>query len=214
MASAGTRKPKKVKTEQNTPKTSALSVVELAQKKRHLHLLERMHQGKPLSRRELEELKAFEAQQKAPADGIARNIPELARALGVATTTVRYWKYEGIPRRADGLYDVEVVRAWRKTRDNRRTAKPASAVDEAVQQERVRKLKIANDREMGLLVPRDDVQRAAFECARRTRDALLSIPDRCCDLLASLTDGDAVRTVLTKELTQALEALADGQATD
>lgn len=60
----------------------------------------------------------------------------------------------------------------------------------------------------GMLLPREHVEREAFACARRTRDAVLNIANRISDELAATSDRHAVHTLLTRELTAALEELA------
>ncbi|QPC43997.1 hypothetical protein HW532_15645 [Kaustia mangrovi] len=72
-----------------------------------------------------------------------------------------------------------------------------------------RKRKLDYEREAGKLVSVDEVQRQAFETARATRDAILSIPDRISSLLAAEVDPARVNVLLADELRKALEGLAD-----
>jgi len=58
-----------------------------------------------------------------------------------------------------------------------------------------------------ILVPAKDVKDAAFETARRVRDALLNIPDRLAALLAAEQDRIRAHELLTKEIRSALERL-------
>ena len=51
------------------------------------------------------------------------------------------------------------------------------------------------------------VKKEAFECARKTRDQLMAIPDRMDSVLAAETDPHKIHEVLTKEIKQALEAV-------
>ena len=53
------------------------------------------------------------------------------------------------------------------------------------------------------------VAREAFECARRTRDAILAIEDRVSDILAAETDRDKVKSILNTEHRNALEELTN-----
>lgn len=62
---------------------------------------------------------------------------------------------------------------------------------------------------LGQLVSADAVTRAAFEAARSTRDALLSIPDRVAALLAAESDAANIHSILTTELRQALHGITD-----
>jgi len=63
-------------------------------------------------------------------------------------------------------------------------------------------------REMGELVSAATVRDQAFRAARAARDVLESIPDRISDTLAGMTDGDAIRKLLSGEIENALDALA------
>lgn len=71
----------------------------------------------------------------------------------------------------------------------------------------LRQLELA--KQLGQVVLADDVTRAAHTAARAARDALLSIPDRVAGLVAAETDVARVHAILTNELRQALNGLAD-----
>lgn len=61
---------------------------------------------------------------------------------------------------------------------------------------------------IGKLVLKDDVEREAFKVARRVRDAMLNIPNRLAGIVAAETDQAKVHAILTREIHQALESLA------
>lgn len=61
------------------------------------------------------------------------------------------------------------------------------------------------------LIEVSTVRQRTFELARSVRDALLNVPDRLAGPLAAEGDQSKVHAVLTKELHQALEALAHGR---
>lgn len=69
--------------------------------------------------------------------------------------------------------------------------------------------KLELERAKGRLVDADIVERAAFDCARRVRDAILSIPIRIAAILAAESSEQKVRECLTAELTQILEELSN-----
>ncbi|MCP5006938.1 MAG: hypothetical protein GY941_23770 [Planctomycetes bacterium] len=71
------------------------------------------------------------------------------------------------------------------------------------------KLKMENDKVLGELISLGEVTKQAFDSARLTRDAILSVPDRMAAELASITDVHEINDRLTRELTQALEDLAE-----
>lgn len=62
---------------------------------------------------------------------------------------------------------------------------------------------------LGALTPTANVQRAQREVARRMRDALLALPDRCAALLAAESDVARIHAILSNELRQALNGLAE-----
>lgn len=68
--------------------------------------------------------------------------------------------------------------------------------------------KIDLEERQGDVLQKTDVEQDAFNIARRTRDAILNIPDRISAELASATDTHVINSKLTKELIQALEELS------
>lgn len=69
-------------------------------------------------------------------------------------------------------------------------------------------LKLDLEERQGQLLKKVDVEKDAFNMARRVRDALLNIPDRISAELASMTDTHVINDKLTTEITQALEELS------
>jgi len=61
----------------------------------------------------------------------------------------------------------------------------------------------------GEMIPIDVVDRESFECARRTRDAIIAIEDRISDILAAETDRTKIKAILNQEHRQALDELAN-----
>jgi hypothetical protein len=59
----------------------------------------------------------------------------------------------------------------------------------------------------GKLVSIEEIRKAGFEAARITRDSLINIPNRIADELVSLTDRDAVHSLLTNQIYEALASL-------
>ena len=68
--------------------------------------------------------------------------------------------------------------------------------------------KLDFEKEDGMLVNAEQVEKDFFNSARRVRDAILNIPNHLSAELATLTDIHAVSTKLTTELTAALEELS------
>ena len=65
------------------------------------------------------------------------------------------------------------------------------------------------ERRAGQLIEKADAQKQAFECARRTRDALLSVGPRVASLARAAESDFEAEQIITKEITAALENLAE-----
>ena len=76
------------------------SLADIARKKRHLHLIEKMHGGAPLTKPEIAELELFEAEPLAPT--VVKTIEEVAKVMDVSYRTVQRWKQDGMPTTKDG----------------------------------------------------------------------------------------------------------------
>lgn len=104
-----------VHSEHNENKEVRPSVVEMAKKKRHIHLLEKLQRGKTLSRAETNEIEKFERGSVPP--GYVTTQEEVAEAFGVDPRTVRRWAIKGMPRDAHG-YNILKIDKWRQRKDD------------------------------------------------------------------------------------------------
>jgi hypothetical protein len=68
---------------------------------------------------------------------------------------------------------------------------------------------LALQERLGVLVPKADVEKAAFGVARMLRDALLHLPDVMAPRLAAESDWSVIRADLDNEIRTALNGLAD-----
>lgn len=69
------------------------------------------------------------------------------------------------------------------------------------------KAKLDYEKESGLLVLKDDVERAAYEVSRIVRNKLLTIPARVSSIVASMNDKREVQSYIYDELYNALSEL-------
>lgn len=60
----------------------------------------------------------------------------------------------------------------------------------------------------GLLARIDDIEKTAFDLARRAQEQILSIPDRLAASLANETDAVKIHDLLTRELTRITQELS------
>ena len=145
------------------------------------------------------------------------NKTQLAKQFKVSVTTINAWLVKGCPhtRGKNGCYqfDRKQIETWRaETMPTR--AKLSMSYSEA----RARKeAALAGLRELqlkqrqGELVEQSKVDSDWFKIGRQTRDGLFNIPDRVCAICASETDQFKIHTLLTTEITQALESLCHGK---
>jgi len=91
------------------------NLADIARKKRHLHLIEKMQSGKPLSKSEIIEIEQFEAEPLAPS--VVKTIEEVAKVMDVSYRTVQRWKQDGMPTTKDGFYDLDEIKAWHTSRN-------------------------------------------------------------------------------------------------
>ena len=124
-----------------------------------------------------------------------------------------------IQRDANGEIDFE-----KADRDWEQNTRPAMSPDEAngglTQYSRARAIreyyqaslaKIEYEQKVGKLLPKDEVQAAAFNTYRQFREQLLNIPDRVAAIIAAETGMDTkkVHEILTAEVRHALNEFAD-----
>jgi hypothetical protein len=145
-----------------------------------------------------------------------------ARHRGVDPMSVEKAIKSGrITRDADGEIDFE-----KADRDWEQNTRPAMSPDEdnggLAQYSRARAIreyyqaslaKIDYEQKVGKLLPKDEVQAAAFNTYRQFREQLLNIPDRVAAIIAAETGMDTrkVHEILTAEVRHALNEFADPQ---
>ncbi|MEK7851170.1 MAG: hypothetical protein AAB275_04745, partial [Deltaproteobacteria bacterium] len=91
-------------------------LVEVAKKKRQIHLLDKLQKGKPLSTAEIRELEQFEGGGALP-PGVVRTQGEVASALRVDKRTIERWVSDGMPREPEGDYNLIDIPAWRMVKN-------------------------------------------------------------------------------------------------
>lgn len=145
---------------------------------------------------------------------------DYAKHRGVSLQAVQdALRYKRIKKEKDGRIDpVKADADWEKNTNpakarnqkvptdgnesyNYHKARAAREVYEA------RLSKLEFEEKSGKLIDAEKVKRQAFEIARITRDAVLSIPDRISAELAGITDQAAIHSLLTKELSNALQEI-------
>lgn len=156
---------------------------------------------------------------------------EFAKRLGVSVSTVsRAVKRGRLSTLPDGTLDWKTAkRDWERNRTRPRndgsTGARVETDPEVAQLHRklavgraarealqAQMLQVKLQHATGELVRAADVKADAFSCGRRTRDAILAVPDRIAPILAATDDAAEVRKLLRAELVTALGELAGGDS--
>jgi phage terminase Nu1 subunit (DNA packaging protein) len=186
-----------------------VNVIELAEKKRHLHLLERLQKGVVPSKADLKELKRFESGEAGA--GVVETQHDVAKCFGVSARTVAYWATDGMPVRPDGRFELAEILRWKKEREALRANGNGSLNDDWDEKDKEYKAKqreLEFRKSSGELIEVRDVEKTAFETARKVRDNFLMLPDRLAPILAAETDQIKVKNILSNEIREILKGLA------
>lgn len=145
-----------------------------------------------------------------------------ARFLGVSLAAVQKAIASGrlaasIGRAANGTPYVadpeKAVEEWNSGATKPRPGQaPGSSLVQAqlgVAEQRRDALALANAQKRGELVSAAAAERAAFDCARTVKEAMLNLPDRLASELAGESDPRRVHARLEEEVRLALESLAE-----
>lgn len=147
----------------------------------------------------------------------------LAKRLGVSKARVSQFVTAGMPVRPDGKVALGEALAWveehidparRKAGrppEERHRQQARGTLREETDAERLRGLRLENDRREGALVDRTAAEATIFTRARLERDAHLSWVVRIAPLLAAELGSDQVQifTLLDTEMRRHLKTLAD-----
>jgi phage terminase Nu1 subunit (DNA packaging protein) len=154
---------------------------------------------------------------------------EWARKQGFSPQYVTNLVKQGHVILEDGLINTEQAEAalaairnpakpiYRKHSNNGNNSSPTAELSTVLLKTRIKNevergkmLEIEAKAKTGQYVDARDVEKQAFQVARTVRDSLQNIPDRVSSLLASISDANQVYDILSKEIRQALEDLAEG----
>lgn len=138
----------------------------------------------------------------------------LSKAFGVSQVSVRNWISKGIPcKRTSKGYTFDLTEAiqWREkylqeSKQGSNNEYEAARTEKEIY--RAKTAKLNYETMEGTLISAQEVKDLMYGTARLTRDAILNIPGRLSALLVNQT-RDKIREMLTHELRQALENLAN-----
>ena len=164
-----------------------IDVISMAKKKRHIHLLEKMHKGKSLTSGELGELERFEGKPLPP--GIVRRQEDVAKALKVSLRTVQYLARDGMPKTEHGYYDLAEIQKWRLGKSkggDKLDKKNPSDWDEEYRKRKAQLMELQYKEATGELLPREEVERGRVARILAVKRAFLALPRAAAPQLVGL----------------------------
>ena len=203
---------KKAKPAKNTPSATRtcrkkVDVVEMAQKKRHLALLEKVQQGKSLSSSELAELKRFEGKTDLSATSVT-SLEQVSAAFDVSLRTVQRWVAQGMPRKENGEYSLLEIQAWRLARTD--SDEPGAGWEQKYRKFKALLAEIEYKKRIGELLPKDEVEAGMIYQITTVKMQFLSLPQRLAPQLEGL--DVASRYALIKDrIEEIIKEFADGK---
>jgi len=157
------------------------NLAEIARKKRHLYLIEKMQSRKPLSSQEIAELEQFEAEPLGPA--VVKTMEEVAKVMDVAYRTVQRWKKDGMPATREGFYDLDEIKAWYEQR-NVDQAEDRAYWNTKILKYKATLLELEVKKATAELLPRDEVEKGRIARIVAIKRSFLALPTRLAPVLA------------------------------
>jgi phage terminase Nu1 subunit (DNA packaging protein) len=185
------------------------NLAEIARKKRYLHLIEKMHSGKPLSKPEIRELEEFESEPLEAT--VVKTMEEVGKVMDVSERTVQRWKKDGMPVTAEGYYDLDAIKAWHDGRgivDGEETEGKAYW-DEKIRKYRATLLELDLKKATGELVSREEVERGRIARIIAVKRSFLALPTRLAPVLA-MKEPREIETLLYEAVAEIIDDFAGG----
>lgn len=203
-----------MKMEEIKPKPN---LVEMAKKRRRIHLVEKLATGKPqtpsLTKSEIKELETFEIPAGSPT--VVDSQEKVAKILGVSDRTVRHWIKEGMPVTPQNQYDLIEIRSWRLLRDKRKKSKESKKKDAELWETKYREYKaklaeITLKQKLGQLIPRAQVESQLVQVSLAIKRSLLALPRSVAPQLVGLETRE-IEVILSGRIKEAINLIAEGK---
>ena len=194
--------------ENNNTEDKKPNIVEIAKKKRHLYLYEKLHSGTPFTQAELKELERLEAASNLP-NGVVDTKEKLAKALGVSVRTVYYWAKEGMPVTPDGNFDLLEIKAWRMTEQSHKDLRDTEKDKWDIEYRKNKALlaEIDLNRALGELISRDEVEKGRIARIIAVKRSFLALPTVMAPLLA-MKEPREIETLLYDAIAEIIDEFA------
>ena len=153
------------------------NVIEIAHKKRHIHLLEELQTNKSLPQSKIKELQKYEGGPIMPR--IVETQEDVAKAFGVSVRTVERWVREDMPVMNNGHYKLLDIDNWRLLRMKKKEVAQDYSKDMWDSKLKENRAKIAElnfKKAMGELILKSDVERVLDQLIVSFKRQFLSLP--------------------------------------
>lgn len=186
------------------------NLAEIARKKRHLYLIEKMQSRKPLTAQEIAELEQFEAEPLGPA--IVKTMEEVAKVMDVAYRTVQRWKKDGMPTTKEGFYDLDEIKAWYEQRNADQTDE-RSYWNAKILKYKATLLEFEVKKATSELMPREEVERGRIARIIAVKRSFLALPTRMAPVLA-MKEPREIEAELYQAIIEIIEEFARDDDSD
>ena len=182
------------------------SLAEIARKKRYLHLIQKLHGGKALTKQEIVELEQFEAEPLGPT--IVKTVIEVAEIMGVSYRTAQRWKKAGMPMTKESFFDLEEVKAWHLQRNEKNKIKESKDFwDEKIKKYKAKILGLELKKIQGELISKEEVIRNRIIRIIAIKRSLLALPTRLASILA-MREPREIELILSESLNEIIDEFA------
>jgi len=200
-----------------------IDAVEIAERQRHLYLLERVKNNRPLSRKELEELAKLEKKPKnkqratidesratIAADQIVKTQAAAGKYASVSARTIRRWVKNGMPRTTDGCYIKGMLDMFKQhegsqpTEHRQRTQEAEANVKEL----KGKLLEIELKIKQGQLIERDKIEGQIVRKVVAVKRALLGLGRKLAPELAKEKNPKKVQRIIDVRTRDIIEGFA------
>ena len=177
------------------------NLAEIARKKRHLYLIEKLHSGN-LSKQEIKELDEFESEPEDKA--LVKTVDDVAKVMEVSYRTVQRWKREGMPVKKDGFYDLDEIKEWHERRMGPEESEGKAFWDEKIRKYKAHLLELELKKVLGELVSREEVEKGQVMRVIAIKRSFLALPTTLAPILA-MKEPREIETILYKTIAEIID---------
>ncbi len=192
-----------------------LKIADIANQKRHYHLMAKVQKGKVLTKAEIKELKKLEGEENHPY--VLETKKDVAKAMGKSVRTIGYWIEDDMPVMEDGRYDLADIKAWQFVKESERkpSGKKSKGGDMNVQELKkltaeARLKEIQVEEKEGKIIERIVAEEALSELIATAKRQFLSLPKQISPQLIGL-DVHEIDDIITDRIKEIIRGFSEGR---